>query len=62
MRKTDLFVIDTNILISAFIIPYSPSRKVLDKARNLGYVVISEKTANEFTEVFIRPKLTGIFR
>src|SRR5258708_26627778 len=56
MTKTDLFVIETSILISAFIIPHSPSRKVLDKAREFGYVLISEKTVNEFTEVFVRPK------
>jgi len=33
MTKTNLFVIDTNILISAFILPYSPARNALNKAR-----------------------------
>ena len=56
MTKTDLFVIDTNILVSAFILPNSTARKVLNKARKDGYVIISQKCADEFTEVFIRPK------
>jgi putative PIN family toxin of toxin-antitoxin system len=56
MTKTDLFVIDTNILISAFILPNSTARKALNKAREDGYVIISQKSADEFTEVFIRPK------
>jgi len=56
MIKTDLFVIDTNILISAFILPNSTAHKVLTKARKDGYVIVSQKCADEFTEVFIRPK------
>jgi len=56
MTKTNLFVIDTNILISAFILPYSSARKALNKARKGGYVIISQESAAEFTEVFIRPK------
>jgi|SRR6185437_11291113 uncharacterized protein len=56
MTKTNLFVIDTNILISAFILPYSSARKALNKARKDGYVIISQESAAEFTEVFIRPK------
>jgi putative PIN family toxin of toxin-antitoxin system len=56
MKRSNSFVIDTNILISAFILPNSVSRKALDKARKKGKVMISEATAAEFTEVFIRPK------
>ena len=56
MTKTDLFVFDTNILISAFILPDSNARKALNKARQNGQLVISRETANEFTNVLIRPK------
>ena len=56
MTKTNLFVIDTNILISAFILPNSTARKALNKARKEGFVIISHVSADEFTEVFIRPK------
>ncbi|HEY4194626.1 MAG TPA: putative toxin-antitoxin system toxin component, PIN family [Mucilaginibacter sp.] len=54
--KTDLFVIDTNILVSAFILPQSVSRKVLNKALKEGRIVISQVIADEFTEVLVRPK------
>ena len=57
MKKTDhLFVIDTNTLISAFLLPHSTARKALDKAIKTGYIALSQSTANEFAEVFIRPK------
>ena len=56
MTKTNLFVIDTNILISAFILPHSTARKALNKARKEGVVILSQASADEFTEVFIRPK------
>jgi putative PIN family toxin of toxin-antitoxin system len=56
MRETDLFVIDTNILISAFILPSSTSRRALNKARKLGLVVLSQACIDEFAEVFVRPK------
>jgi putative PIN family toxin of toxin-antitoxin system len=56
MSQTDLFVIDTNILISAFILPNSVARKALNKARKDGYIVASEQTLDEFANTFIRPK------
>jgi putative PIN family toxin of toxin-antitoxin system len=56
MSQIDLFVIDTNILISAFILPRSTARKVIDKARNEGYIVGSEQSLNEFSNTFVRPK------
>jgi|SRR3569833_2876832 len=56
MTKTDLFVIDTNVLISAFILPDSITRKALNKARKGGFVAVSKESADEFAEVFIRPK------
>lgn len=56
MRKTKYFVVDTNTLISAFILPNSVSRKALNKARKEGAIILSQSTVNEFTDVFIRPK------
>jgi|SRR6185437_8778566 len=56
MTKAKLFVFDTNILISAFILPHSTARKALNKARKNGVIIISPESADEFTEVFIRPK------
>ena len=56
MTKTNLFVIDTNVLISAFILPDSAARKALNKARKEGFLIVSEESAKELTEVLIRPK------
>ena len=56
MTKTNLFVIDTNILVSAFILPDSVARKALNKARKGGFLIVSEESASELTEVLIRPK------
>jgi putative PIN family toxin of toxin-antitoxin system len=56
MTETDLFVFDTNTLVSAFILPRSTSRKALNKVWEEGIVIISQESADEFTEVFIRPK------
>lgn len=56
MKKTKVFVIDTNTLISAFLLPNSTSRKAIDKAIAQGIIVISNETINEFSDTFIRPK------
>lgn len=56
MTRTKLFVIDTNVLISAFILPNSIARKALNKARKEGRLTISEPIARELAEVLIRPK------
>src|SRR6201995_679111 len=56
MKEIDLFVFDTNILISVFILPRSTARRALDKVWKRGTVIISRETVDEFTEGFIRPK------
>lgn len=56
MKKTKVFVIDTNTLISGFLLPHSTSRKAIDKAITQGIVVISNETINEFSDTFIRSK------
>src|SRR5690606_32300584 len=54
--KTKLFVFDTNILISSFLLPNSVSRQALNQARKIGRLVLSKATADEFKGVFVRPK------
>lgn len=54
--KNDVFVIDTNTLISAFIFRYSNPRKAFEKAIKKGKVSASVKTYDEFSEVLLRTK------
>jgi len=56
MKKIKVFVIDTNTLISAFLLPNSTSRKAIDKALSNGIIAVSNDTINEFADTFIRPK------
>lgn len=56
MRKIKVFVIDTNTLISAFLLPNSTSRKAIDKALLYGTIAVSNDTLNEFSDTFIRAK------
>ena len=53
---TKRFVIDTNSLISAFLLEKSVSRFAYDRARAAGTIVLSSETYREFGDVFIRPK------
>ncbi len=54
--NSELFVIDTNTLISAFLFEYSTTKLAYDKAKRLGKLSASVETYNEFCEVFVRPK------
>ncbi|MEO6813804.1 MAG: putative toxin-antitoxin system toxin component, PIN family [Ginsengibacter sp.] len=54
--KNNLFVIDTNTLISAFLFKYSTPRKAFEKAVKKGRVCSSFKTYDEFSEVLLRSK------
>ena len=54
--KNNVFIIDTNTLISAFLFRYSNPRKAFDKATQTGKVLASLETYNEFSEVLLRPK------
>lgn len=58
---SDLFVFDTNVLVSASFIPESASRKALNIAIELGDLIISNETMNEFTEVLFRKKFDKYF-
>ena len=56
MKKSDVFVIDTNTLISAFLLHKSVARQALDKAISMGVIAISPSTLNEFSDTFVRTK------
>ncbi|MEO6673768.1 MAG: putative toxin-antitoxin system toxin component, PIN family [Ginsengibacter sp.] len=52
---------DTNILISAALLPNTTSRKALDKTIDLGVIAASNKTIDEFIEVLFRQKFDKYF-
>ena len=57
----NFFVIDTNNLISAALIPTSTSRKALEKAITLGKIAIAPNTLDELLDVIFRKKLDKYF-
>jgi putative PIN family toxin of toxin-antitoxin system len=52
----ELFVIDTNVIVSAFLFLNSKPRQALDKAQDLGLVLLSNSIFIELLEVIHRPK------
>jgi putative PIN family toxin of toxin-antitoxin system len=52
----NIYVFDTNSLISAHLLPLSVTRKAFDKALEKGIIAHSRETFSEFVEVFTRPK------
>ena len=50
------FVIDVNVLISAFLFARSKPRQALDKAQSIGIVLLSDAVLAELIEVLTRPK------
>lgn len=61
MKMNNFFVIDTNNLISAALIPTSTSRKALEKAITLGKIAIAPNTLDELLDVIFRKKLDKYF-
>ncbi|WP_394767504.1 putative toxin-antitoxin system toxin component, PIN family [Ferruginibacter sp.] len=61
MKMNNFFVIDTNNLISASLIPTSTSRKALEKAMTLGKIAIAPNTLDELLDVIFRKKLDKYF-
>ena len=55
-----LFVLDTNNLVSAFLIEGTITAQAMDKAVVLGQLVFSDATMNEFVEVLFRKNSTNI--
>ena len=57
MTMTKQFVIDTNTLISAFLLsPNSTAAQAYYKIKREGEIIISNEIFDEFSNVFIRPK------
>jgi len=57
MTKNKQFVIDTNTLISAFLLlPNSTAAQAYYKIKREGEIIISNEIFDEFSNVFIRPK------
>jgi predicted nucleic acid-binding protein len=57
MKKSNHFVLDTNMLVSAFLLAStSIAAQAYYKAKADGEIVLSEDAYNEFSDVFIRPK------
>ena len=59
---SNVFVFDTNILISAALIPSSINRQALDKALEFGKLAISKNTIEELLEVIFRKKFDKYFQ
>lgn len=49
-------VVDTNVFVSAIMLPLSRPRKAIDKALNDGLLLFSRPTMDELAEVLLRPK------
>ncbi|MES2425537.1 MAG: putative toxin-antitoxin system toxin component, PIN family [Bacteroidota bacterium] len=57
MKKTNRFVLDTNTLVSAFLLSRNTvAAQAYYKAKSLGKIICSDETFNEFSDIFIRPK------
>ena len=50
------FVFDTNVFVSAFLFSQSKPRQALDKAQDVGIILLSAAVFAELQEVLSRPK------
>ena len=50
------FVFDANVLVSAFLFSQSKPRQALDKAQDIGIILVSSSFFTELQEVLSRPK------
>jgi len=55
-------VIDTNVFVSAVVLPHFVPRQAVDKALHDDIVLLSESTMHELTEVLCRPKFDRYIR
>ena len=58
---SNLFVFDTNSLISAALIPNSINREALNRAIDMGALAVSDETIDELIEVLFRRKFDKYF-
>lgn len=56
MKSEPRFVFDTNSLISIALLPKSTNRSALQKAEQLGEIVLSNEVLSELAEVLLRTK------
>jgi uncharacterized protein len=56
MRDSDRFVIDTNVFVSAVLLPLSIPRQAVDKALDHGVLLFSDTTITEMEEGLTRSK------
>ena len=54
--KNNLFVIDTNTLVSSFLSEHSKPTLAYEKAKRIGKLSASIETYDEFCDVFVRDK------
>lgn len=54
--KNNIFILDTNTLISSSLFKYGAPRKAVTKANMIGKISASNETYNEFLETLLRPK------
>jgi hypothetical protein len=50
------FIFDTNVLVSALLFSHSKPRQALDKAQDIGIILLSVAVFQELQEVLSRPK------
>ena len=62
MTTSDRFVLDTNTIISALLLPTSIPRQALDQAFDIGLVIVSEATVTELADVLQRRRFDKYVR
>ena len=62
MKGNNIYVFDTNALVSATLIKNSVNAKALDLAIETGLIAISSQLLLEFSTVLMRPKLDSYFK
>ncbi|MEN9517414.1 MAG: hypothetical protein RLZZ381_2 [Cyanobacteriota bacterium] len=53
---SNLYVFDTNVLVSALLFTNSSPRKAFELALDIGKILISKETVDELNQVLSRPK------
>ncbi|MEA5551519.1 putative toxin-antitoxin system toxin component, PIN family [Anabaena cylindrica UHCC 0172] len=56
MMNERRFVFDANVLVSAFLFSQSKPRQALDKAQDIGIILLTDSVLTELQEVLSRPK------
>jgi len=62
MTMSDCFVLDTNTIISALLLPTSIPRQAFDRAFDLGQVIVSAATVAELADVLQRRRFDKYVR